>query len=133
MGQPPLESTIHVAATPDEVWAAVSQVRAMPRRSPELVGMWLFGKPRVGRRGINLNRRKGFAWPTFSRITQWKPPGNDNGRSGGMNVYMQGVMTSDDFWSRIGAMNDSAALRGAMGGSGIAQSGVAKRARRKIP
>jgi len=80
MGQPPLESTTHIAATPDDVWVAVSDVKAMPRRSPELVGMWLLGKPRVGRRGINLNRRKGFLWPTFSRITQWKPPANDNGR-----------------------------------------------------
>ncbi len=41
--------------------------------------MWLFGQPKVGRRGINLNRRKGVVWPTTSRITQWKPPGNDNG------------------------------------------------------
>jgi hypothetical protein len=80
MGQPPLESTIHVAATPDDVWAAVSDIKAMPRRSPELVGMWLFGGPKVGRRGINLNRRKGFMWPTTSRITQWKPPVHDNGR-----------------------------------------------------
>ena len=80
MGQPPLESTIHIAATPDEVWAAVSDLKAMARRSPELVGMWLFGKPKVGRRSINLNRRKGFVWPTLRRITQWKPPANDNGR-----------------------------------------------------
>ncbi len=79
MGQPPLESTTRISATPDEVWAAVSDVKAMPRRSPELVGMWLFGKPKVGRRGINLNRRKGFVWPTTSRIVQWKPPANDNG------------------------------------------------------
>jgi hypothetical protein len=80
MGQPPLESTIQIAATPDDVWAAVSDIKAMPRRSPELVGMWLFGRPRVGRWGVNLNRRKGFMWPTMSRITQWKPPANDNGR-----------------------------------------------------
>lgn len=80
MGQPPLESAIHIAATPDEVWAAVSDIKAMGRRSPELVGMWLLGRPRVGRRSINLNRRKGFVWPTMSRITQWKPPANDNGR-----------------------------------------------------
>lgn len=79
MGQPPLESTIQVAATPDDVWAAVSDVKAMSRRSPELVGMWLFGKPKPGRRGVNLNRRKGFVWPTLSRVVQWKPPAHDNG------------------------------------------------------
>jgi hypothetical protein len=80
MGQPPLESTVHIAATPDAVWAAVSSLKAMPRRSPELVGMWVFGKPRAGRRTLNLNRRRGFVWPTTSRIIQWKPPANDNGR-----------------------------------------------------
>lgn len=80
MGQPPLESTIQIAATPDDVWAAVSDIKAMSRRSPELVGMWLFGRPKAGRRSINLNRRKAFVWPTMSRIVQWKPPANDNGQ-----------------------------------------------------
>jgi hypothetical protein len=95
MGQPPLESTIHIAATPDAVWTAVSDVKAMPRRSPELVGMWLFGKPRAGRRGINLNRRKGFVWPSWSRITQWKPPANDNGRG----VFRFHVWPTNVDWS----------------------------------
>ncbi|AXT84454.1 SRPBCC family protein [Aeromicrobium sp. A1-2] len=80
MGQPALESSVEIAATPDQVWASVSDVKAMKRRSPELVGMWLFGRPKVGRRGINLNRRKGFVWPTTSRITRWKPPAQDDGR-----------------------------------------------------
>jgi hypothetical protein len=80
MGQPPLESSIDIAATPDAVWAEVTDLKAMARRSPELVGMWLLGKPKVGRRSIHLNRRKGFVWPTTGRITQWKPPSNDNGR-----------------------------------------------------
>ena len=95
MGQPPLESTVHIAATPDEVWAAVSNVKAMRRRSPELVGMWLFGGPRVGRRGVNLNRRKGFVWPTLSRVTQWKPPANDNGRG----VFRFHVWPTNVDWS----------------------------------
>ncbi len=95
MGQPPLESTIQIAATPDEVWAAVSDVKAMSRRSPELVGMWLFGRPQVGRRGINLNRRKGFVWPTFSRVVQWKPPANDNGRG----VFRFHVWPTNVDWS----------------------------------
>ncbi|KRC66655.1 hypothetical protein ASE12_18895 [Aeromicrobium sp. Root236] len=95
MGQPPLESTTTIAATPDEVWAAVSDVKAMHRRSPELVGMWLFGPPRAGRRGVNLNRRKGFVWPTFSRVVQWKPPANDNGRG----VFRFHVWPTNVDWS----------------------------------
>ncbi|MGA8988691.1 SRPBCC family protein [Aeromicrobium sp.] len=80
MGQPALESSIEIDATPDQVWAAVSDVSAMKRRSPELVGTLMFGRPKVGRRGVNLNRRKGFVWPTTSRITRWKPPAQDGGR-----------------------------------------------------
>lgn len=80
MTQPPLESSVDIDATPDAVWAAVTDLKAMARRSPELVGMWLLGKPKAGRLSINLNRRKGFMWPTTARITRWKPPSNDNGR-----------------------------------------------------
>lgn len=79
MGQPPLEAEIEIAAAPDTVWTAISDVAAMKQRSPELVTMRLLGKPKVGRRSINLNRRKGFAWPTTARITRWKPPVNDDG------------------------------------------------------
>lgn len=79
MGQPPLEAEIEIAASPDDVWAALSDVPAMNRRSPELVVMRPLGKPRVGRRALNLNRRKGFVWPTTARITRWKPPANDDG------------------------------------------------------
>jgi hypothetical protein len=95
MGQPALDASIHVAATPDEVWAAVSDLKAMRRRSPELVGTWLFGRPRAGRRGVNLNRRKGFVWPTTSRIVQWKPPALDNGRG----VFRFHVWPTNVDWS----------------------------------
>jgi hypothetical protein len=78
--QPPREASVDIAATPDQVWALVSDLSAMRRASPELVGTWLFGRPRVGCRGINLNRRKAFVWPTVTRITRWKPPSLDAGR-----------------------------------------------------
>lgn len=80
MGQPPLEAEIDIVAQPDEVWAAISDIAAMKRRSPELVMMRTLGKPKVGRRAINLNRRKGFVWPTTATITRWKPSSNDDGK-----------------------------------------------------
>ncbi|MDR7086501.1 hypothetical protein J2X11_001340 [Aeromicrobium panaciterrae] len=95
MGQPPLEAEIEIAATPDEVWAAISNVAAMKKRSPELVVMRTFGKPKVGRRSVNINRRKGFAWPTTARITRWKPPTNDGG-NGSFAFY---VWPTDVEWS----------------------------------
>ncbi|MEO6605824.1 MAG: SRPBCC family protein [Aeromicrobium sp.] len=74
-----LESDIEIAADPDTVWAAISDVPSMKRRSPELVAMMMLGKPKVGRRSVNVNRRKGFVWPTTARVTRWKPTANDDG------------------------------------------------------
>jgi hypothetical protein len=95
MGQPPLEAEIEIAAKPDEVWAALSDVSSMKKRSPELVMMRLVGKPKVGRRGLNLNRRKAVVWPTTSRITRWKPPAND----GGNGSFAFHVWPTDVEWS----------------------------------
>lgn len=80
MGQPPLSASVEIAATPQEVWAAVADLGAMRRRSPELIATWMRGRPAVGRRAVNLNRRKAFVWPTVSRITRWKDPAHDDGR-----------------------------------------------------
>lgn len=80
MGQPPLEASIDITASPAAVWAEVSDLKAMKDRSPELVRTWLRGRPRVGARAVHLNRRRGFVWPTTSRITRWKDPAHDSGR-----------------------------------------------------
>jgi len=78
--QPPLEASVEIDASPEHVWRLVSDLGQMRRASPELVGTWLLGTPRVGRRALNLNRRGWFVWPTISRITRWKPPAQDGGR-----------------------------------------------------
>jgi hypothetical protein len=80
MGQPPLEVGVDIAASPAMVWQAVSDLRAMKDRSPELVRSWYVKRPRVGSRIVNLNRRKWFVWPTISTITRWKDPALDSGR-----------------------------------------------------
>ena len=95
MGQLPLEAEIEIAAAPDAVWAALSDISSMKKRSPELVTMRTLGRPKVGRRTININRRKGFAWPTTSRITRWKPPAND----GGNGSFAFRVWPTDVEWS----------------------------------
>lgn len=95
MGQPPLEESIEVAAPPAEVWAAVSDLKAMKGRSPELVRTFLLGRPKIGARAVNLNRRKGVVWPTLTRITRWKDPARDGGR-GALAFY---VFPSDVEWS----------------------------------
>lgn len=95
MVQGPLETSIDIGATPDVVWDAVSDLRAMERNSPELLRTWMRGKPKVGRRALNLNRRKAMIWPTRSRITQWKPPALDSGHG----ALAFEVMPTDVVWS----------------------------------
>ena len=79
-GQPPLEASIEIPVPPAGVWAVLADLRSMSRRSPELVGTWMPGAPRVGRRALHLNRRRAVVWPTTSRITRWKDPAHDGGR-----------------------------------------------------
>ncbi len=95
MGQPPLAASVEIAASPSEVWAAVSDLRAMCRRSPELIAAWPIGKPAIESRVININRRKAFIWPTLSRITRWKDLAHDDGR-GALAFH---VVPTDVEWS----------------------------------
>jgi hypothetical protein len=94
-GQPALEVSREIAATPDEVWRHVSNLAQMKNASPELVGTWSIGSPRLGTRCVNLNRRKAVVWPTLSRITRWKPPSHDGGRG----VLAFHVWPTDVEWS----------------------------------
>ena len=93
--QPPLEASIQIAAPPAQVWKVLSDLKAMKDLSPELVGTWMRGRPKVGRRAVHLNRRTGFVWPTTSRITRWKDPSQDGGR--GALAFQ--VLPTDVEWS----------------------------------
>jgi uncharacterized protein YndB with AHSA1/START domain len=71
---PPLEATIHIDAPPARVWQIVSDQRRMNEFSPETYRQKFFGDE-LGRGtvSLNLNKRKGFFWPSASRITEWVP------------------------------------------------------------
>ncbi|MRK03238.1 SRPBCC family protein [Aeromicrobium sp. S22] len=126
MGQPPLEASIEIAAPPAAVWTAVSDLRAMKDRSPELVRTWLLGRPGLGCRGVHLNRRKVVVWPTFSRITRWKDPARDSGR-GALAFH---VMPTDVEWSYELQPTDGGTLvterRSAMPAAGPVVSAMAR-------
>ena len=93
--QPPLEASLEIAVPPAGVWAVLSDLRAMSRRSPELVRTVMVGAPRVGRWALNVNRRRAVVWPTLSRLTRWKDPAHDGGR-GALAFY---VWPTDVEWS----------------------------------
>lgn len=92
--QPAREVSLVVSATPQATWDAVTDLRAMSRRSPELVGMWVLGSPRAGRFTLNLNRRGWFFWPTTSRITDLTAPSD-----GAPGRFAFSVWPTDVEWS----------------------------------
>lgn len=74
MASPLITDSRTVNATPDRVWAAVSDLTAMGERSPQCRKMVVLGgTPGVGTTTVNLNRRGMLFWPTWSKITVWNP------------------------------------------------------------
>ena len=71
---PPLEASIHIDASPARVWEIVANQRRMNEFSPEVYRQKFFGDEiGHGTVSINLNKRKGFFWPSASRITVFEP------------------------------------------------------------
>jgi len=71
---PPLEASIHIDAPPARVWEIVADQRRMNEWSPETYRQKFFGDEiGLGTRSININKRKGWFWPTASLITEFVP------------------------------------------------------------
>src|SRR5215210_665168 len=70
-----LRAEAHVAATPDQVWAVLGDVRRMSELSPELVRMIPLKKGglRPGQWYLGLNKRKAVLWPTRSVVADVEP------------------------------------------------------------
>lgn len=70
----PIETSIDILATPADVWAMVSDMRRMTEWSPEVVFQGFTSRQiHKGTCSINLNKRKGFVWPTSSKVTVFEP------------------------------------------------------------
>lgn len=70
----PLETSIEILATPATVWGIVSDLKRMTEWSPEVIFQKFTGREiDQGTRSINLNKRKGFVWPTSSKVTDFVP------------------------------------------------------------
>ncbi len=67
----PLEASIEIAAPPAEVWHRLSNLSNMQRWSPQNQRTVVFGKPAVGTKFANLNRRGLLLWPTFGEIVEF--------------------------------------------------------------
>lgn len=73
MAQSLLQAQIDIDAPPSKVWDLVSDLRLMPRWSPQCRVMKAFGPVRPGTRTVNVNRRGWMFWPTTSQITEVIP------------------------------------------------------------
>ncbi|OBK81615.1 SRPBCC family protein [Mycobacterium sp. 1164985.4] len=73
MAAPLLQAETTINAPVSKVWELVSDLKNMPRWSPQCRLMKTFGPLRPGAKTINLNRRKFLFWPTTSQITELVP------------------------------------------------------------
>ena len=73
MAEALLQAQIDIDASPAKVWALVSDLRLMPKWSPQCRLMKAFGPLRAGTRTVNVNRRNFLVWPTTSQITEFIP------------------------------------------------------------
>jgi uncharacterized protein YndB with AHSA1/START domain len=69
----PLTASTEIAAPPAAVWALVSDLRAMPRWSPQTAKSFLRGKNGLGARFLNINRKGLLVWPTQSKVVRFVP------------------------------------------------------------
>jgi uncharacterized protein YndB with AHSA1/START domain len=71
---PLLEESIEVEASPETVWALISDLTRMPRWSPQVRKTWVQGgSTQQGARFRNLNRRGLLFWPTSAKVVEFVP------------------------------------------------------------
>lgn len=68
-----LEASIEIAATPQDVWAIVSDLKRMGEWSPQCRKMRVSGEVREGTKTVNINRKGFLVWPTTSTVIRFEP------------------------------------------------------------
>ncbi|MTE14930.1 SRPBCC family protein [Nocardia aurantiaca] len=69
-----LEASIDIAATPEQVWSVVADLERIREFSPQTLRMQPLGrKVRTGTWTVNLNKAKGYVYPTTSRVVRFEP------------------------------------------------------------
>lgn len=69
-----LEAAIEMAATPEEIWPLVSDLRRMATWSPQVVKSIQRGDGGVGTTTLNINRSGWKVWPTRSKVIGFDAP-----------------------------------------------------------
>jgi uncharacterized protein YndB with AHSA1/START domain len=70
----PIEAATDIAAPPEAVWALLSDLRNMPRWSPQVRKTFVRGGVMAeGTKVVNINRRGLLFWPTQAMVTEFVP------------------------------------------------------------
>ena len=70
MAAPLLQAQIDIEAPAAKVWSLISDLRLMPRWSPQCRLMKLFGPLRPGAHTVNVNRRNFLYWLSWCTIIE---------------------------------------------------------------
>ena len=69
-----LEASIDIDATPQDVWAVVSDLKRMGEWSPQCRKMRVLGGVvEEGTKTVNINREGFLVWPTTSKVVKFQP------------------------------------------------------------
>ncbi|MFV9451935.1 SRPBCC family protein [Rhodococcus sp. NM-2] len=69
-----LEVSIDIDATPQDVWAVVSDLKRMGEWSPQCRTMRVLGGVvEEGTKTVNINRKGFLVWPTTSKVVKFQP------------------------------------------------------------
>lgn len=76
MSDPDLMDSVHIAASPERVWAMVSDVRRIPDWSPQVDSTRLsagFDSVGLGTRFTNRNSEGDLVWTTHGEVVRFEP------------------------------------------------------------
>ncbi|AFR47248.1 MULTISPECIES: SRPBCC family protein [Gordonia] len=69
-----IEESIDIAATPEQVWSVISDLKRMGEWSPQCKKMIVRGGTvGLGTKTININRRGPLVWPTTAKVVRFTP------------------------------------------------------------
>ncbi|MFE5700237.1 SRPBCC family protein [Rhodococcus koreensis] len=69
-----LEASIDIDASPQDVWAVVSDLKRMGEWSPQCRKMRVLGGVvEEGTKTVNINRKGFLVWPTTSKVVKFQP------------------------------------------------------------
>ena len=69
-----IEGTVEIAASPEKVWALVSDLKRMSEWSPQVRKQFVLSRGvKLGTRTLNINGQGKLRWPTTAKVVAFEP------------------------------------------------------------